>query len=78
MYKTLMNKDELVEQHKAGGNQFTKIDKLTKKEVLEKEKPINPKDIFDGKIKKKINNNKYRKPKVDNEKKKSLISLNDW
>ena len=33
MYKTLINKDELVEQHKLGGNQFSKIDKITKKEM---------------------------------------------
>ena len=29
MYKTLINKDELIEQHKSGANQFSKIDKLT-------------------------------------------------
>jgi len=78
MYKTLMNKDELTEQHKLGGNQFSKIDKITKKEMLEKEKPINPKYVFDGKINKKISDKKYRKPKPEGNEKKPLISLNDW
>ena len=78
MYKTLMNKDELVEQHKSGANQFSKIDKLTKKELLEKEKPINPKYVFDGKLNKKIKDNKYRKPKALDNVKKPLISLNHW
>lgn len=78
MYKTLINKDELVESHKIGSNQFNKIDKITKKELLEKEKPINPKSIFIGTIKKKLNNKKYRKSKEEGTIKKKLISLNDW
>ena len=73
-----MNKDEMEEQHKLNGNQFNKVDKITKKDFLEKEKPINPKFVFDGKIKKKIVSKNYRKPKPDNKEKKPLISLNDW
>tara|TARA_R110002033_G_scaffold119154_1_gene162605 strand:- start:442 stop:678 length:237 start_codon:yes stop_codon:yes gene_type:complete len=78
MFKTLMNKDEMVEQHSLNGNQFNKVDKIMKKEVLEKEKPINPKYVFDGKITKKIVTKNYRKPKPKNDSKKPLISLNDW
>ena len=78
MYKTLMNKDELTEQHKSGANQFSKIDKLTKKQVLEKEKPINPKYVFEGKINKKIKDKNYRKPTPSADEKKPLISLNNW
>jgi hypothetical protein len=52
MFKTLQNIDELEHQHHGKGS-LSKIDKMTKKEVLEKEKPINPKFIFEGKIKKK-------------------------
>lgn len=73
-----MNKDEMEEQHKLNGNQFNKVDKITKKDFLEKEKPINPKFVFDGKIKKKIVSKNYRKPKPDKTEKKPLITLNDW
>lgn len=73
-----MNKDEMEEQHKLNGNQFNKVDKITKKEFLEKEKPINPKYVFDGKIKKKIVNKNYRKPTPSKDEKKPLITLNDW
>ena len=78
MYKTLINKDELIEQHKSGANQFSKIDKLTKKELLEKEKPINPKYVFMGNINKKIKDKNYRKPKPEGNDKKPIISLNNW
>tara|TARA_R110000824_G_scaffold242352_4_gene431052 strand:+ start:2566 stop:2787 length:222 start_codon:yes stop_codon:yes gene_type:complete len=73
-----MNKDEMEEQHKLNGNQFNKVDKITKKEMLEKEKPINPKYVFDGKINKKIVNKNYRKPTPSKDQKKPLITLNDW
>lgn len=73
-----MNKDEMEEQHKLNGNQFNKVDKITKKDFLEKEKPINPKYVFDGKIKKKIVNKNYRKPTPSKDEKKPLITLNDW
>lgn len=78
MFKTLTNKDELEEQHKFGTGSMSKIDKMTKKEVMEKEKPLDPKFIFDGKIKDKNKKSKYRKPKGDDIVKKPLITLNDF
>ena len=77
MFKTLINKDELEEQHSGKGS-LGKMDKLTKKEILEKEKPINPKYVFDGKIKKKLNNKNYRKPKPTNEEKPKVHNLYDF
>lgn len=77
MFKTLINKDELEEQHYGNGS-LAKMDKLTKKEILEKEKPINPKYVFDGKIKKKIDNKKYRKPKPSHDEKPKIINLYDY
>ncbi len=78
MYKTLINRDELVEQHTLHGNQFSKIDKITKKEIMDKEKPIDPKYIFDGKVKNVKKGRAYRKPKADNNEKKPIINLDDW
>lgn len=77
MFKTLQNKDELEEQHHGNGS-LAKMDKLTKKEILEKEKPINPKYVFDGKIKKKLNNKQFRKPKPSNDEKPKIINLYDY
>ena len=45
---------------------------------MEKEKPINPKYVFDGKVKNKKGDKNYRKPKGEDNAKKPLISLNDW
>lgn len=77
MFKTLINKDELEEQHYGKGS-LHKMDKLTKKEILEKEKPINPKYVFDGKIKKKLNDKSYRKPKPTNDEKPKIINLYNY
>jgi hypothetical protein len=77
MFKTLQNIDELEHQHHGKGS-LSKIDKMTKKEVLEKEKPINPKFIFEGKIKKKISDKKFRKPKPTEDTKPQIINLYDF
>ena len=52
MFKALQNKDEIEESSKIENNTLNKVDKKIEKEIKQKEKPINPKDIFDGKIKK--------------------------
>lgn len=78
MLKTLINKDEVVESHKHNGNQFSKVDKITKKELVNKNKPIDPKFIFDKSVKKKKSSSAYRKPTPDPNSKKPIISLDDW
>ena len=46
MFKTTFHKDEIVEQSLKGHASLNKMEKLKKKEHLEKELPINPKFIF--------------------------------
>jgi hypothetical protein len=77
MFKTLINKDELEEQFNGKGS-LAKMDKLTKKEILEKEKPIHPKYIFEKTPKKKLPNSKYRKPKPPPSDKPKIINLYDY
>ena len=55
MLKALFIKDEIEQQAKKGGSSLDKFEKIIKKEVLDQEKPINPKYIF----------NDYKKSKAD-------------
>ncbi len=78
MYKKLINTDEIAESHKSG-NSLSKVDAKVKKQMLDSKKPINPKMIFDGKISKKISNQKYKKPTVDERSDKApIINITDW
>tara|TARA_R110000787_G_scaffold13738_1_gene42811 strand:- start:1012 stop:1245 length:234 start_codon:yes stop_codon:yes gene_type:complete len=64
MFKTLQNKDEIVEATKLKNNSLKKVDEKAEKKIKESSKPINPKFIFEGTMKK-VNNTKYRKPTPD-------------
>jgi hypothetical protein len=82
MFKTTFHKDEIVEQSLNGHASLNKMEKITKKEHLEKELPINPKFIFDDyKKNKNDKGKKYRKPAPETEggkKKGKVISISDW
>lgn len=78
MFKTLSNVDEIENSHKLKGASLNKVEKKIKKEVIEKQKPINPNFIFKD-LKKKVKTSKYRKPKPnDNEKPKLNIFIGDY
>jgi len=77
MFKTLQNKDEIVEATKLGNNSLKKVDKIAEKKIKESAKPINPKFIFEGKVRK-VNNKKYRKPTPDDESKMRIIEIGDY
>ncbi len=82
MLKTTYHKDELLDQATKGAASLDKMDKLTKKEFLEKEKPIDPKFIFNDYKKSAVDKGKsYRKPKPETDggkKKIKVVSLNDY
>ena len=78
MFKKLQHKDEIEESCKPKGASLNKVEKKIKKEILEKNKPIHPKYIFND-LKKKVKKNKYRKPKPkENEKTKLNITIDDY
>jgi len=65
MDKSLLHKDELLEQFKRQKDVFgKKVEKEVKKDDL----PINPKDVFDKKVKN-VPKKQYRKPKPTDDKK---------
>ncbi len=78
MFKKLQNKDELEEATKLENNSLNKVDKKVEKELKEKEKPINPKFIFDNLKTKKLSNKNYRKPTPEGEGNKKIITINDY
>ena len=83
MLKALFAKDEIEQQAKKGGSSLDKFEKIIKKEVLEQEKPINPKYIFNDYKKSKADKGKsYRKPKPETDgvksKKIPVINIMDW
>ena len=82
MLKTLHHKDELVNQSKKGASSDNKVEKLTKKEYLEVDKPIDPKYIFNDYKKPKGEKGKtFRKPRAETDgikRKPKIITLNDW
>lgn len=74
MFKALQNKDEIEESSKIENNTLNKVDKKIEKEIKQKEKPINPKMIFDNlKTKKPISNKKFRKPTPEGDKNNNTI-----
>ena len=76
MFKALQNKDEIEESSKIENNTLNKVDKKIEKELKQKEKPINPKMIFDNlKTKKPISNKKFRKPTPEGDKTSNNIIL---
>lgn len=76
MFKALQNKDEIEESSKIENNTLNKVDKKIEKELKQKEKPINPKMIFDNlKTKKPISNKKFRKPTPEGDNNNSVINL---
>ena len=77
MLKSLIQKDEIEESHKLNNSSLSKMEKKVKKDVVEKEKPINPNFIFDG-LKKKVSNKKFRKPKPDENKKPTIEFIGDY
>ncbi len=78
MFKSLSNIDEIENSHKLKGSSLNKVEKKIKKEIIEKEKPINPTFIFKN-LKKKITNSKYRKPKPsESEKPKLNIFIGEY
>lgn len=77
MLKTQFQKDEIEEAHKANNASLSKMEKKVKKEVIEKEKPINPNFIFEG-LNKKVSNKKFRKPKPDEKTKPKIEFIGDF
>tara|TARA_R110001632_G_scaffold182409_1_gene302501 strand:- start:1041 stop:1277 length:237 start_codon:yes stop_codon:yes gene_type:complete len=78
MFKSLSNIDEIENSHILKGSSLNKVEKKIKKEIIEKEKPINPNFIFKN-LNKKVKNSKYRKPKPsENEKPKLNIFIGDY
>jgi len=77
MFKTLQNKDEIVEATKLKNNSLKKVDEKAEKKIKESTKPINPKYIFEGTVKK-VNNTKYRKPTPEDESKMKIIEIGDY
>jgi len=82
MLKTLHKKDEIENQSKKGGASDYKVEKLTKKEMMETDKPIDPKYIFNDYKKSKAEKGKtFRKPNPETDgikRKPKIITLNDW
>lgn len=78
MFKNLQHVDELEQSHKKNGASLTKIEKQVKKEIIEKEKPINPTYIFEKLKPKKIKGRKYRKPKPDETTKPKVTFIGDY
>lgn len=83
MLKNTYHKDELLDQATKGAASLNKMDKIIKKELLDKEKPIDPTYIFNDYKKTKVDKGKtYRKPKPETDgvrnKKIKVVSLNDY
>jgi len=74
MLKTMLNVDELVEQHKKDGMVLNKKEKKEEeKKMKEKDKPIDPRAVF-VKTPKNTKKGGYRKPeKKENEIKEEMI-----
>ena len=69
MLKHLANIDEIAEQHKGTTPMFSKeFEVKTKKEIREKEKLINPKQIFEKTPKNTKGRSAYRSSNVDSNK----------
>jgi len=80
MFKTLVNINELEEQHKLNGFNLNKnFEKKVKKEIKEKDKLINPKQIFEKKPKNMKPKGNYRFSHIDDKKgtKKMAIKEDD-
>ncbi len=77
MLKNIIHKDEIEESHKPNNASLSKMEKKVKKEVVEKEKPINPNFIFEG-LNKKVSNKKFRKPKPDEKTKPKIEFIGDY
>ncbi len=83
MLKNLFDRDEIKDQAEVSKKDANKQEKLTKKEILEKEKPIDPKYIFNNYKKSKADKGKsYRKPDPETDGKKptklKMITINDY
>ncbi len=77
MLKNTFGKDEIEEAHKPNNASLSKMEKKIKKEVIEKEKPINPNFIFEG-LKKKVSTRKFRKPKPPDTTKPKVEFIGDY
>ena len=82
MLKNLFNVDEVVKSTEKDGASLQKIEKIEKKEMLEKDLPIDPKAIFNNYKKgKQDKGKKYRQPKpeTDGKKKKpKMVTILDY
>jgi len=82
MLKNLFNVDEIVKSTEKDGASLQKMEKIEKKEMLEKELPIDPKAIFNNYKKgKQDKGKKYRQPKpeTDGKKKKpKMVTILDY
>ena len=82
MLKTLHSVDEIENSVKKDGNSLKKHEKLIKKELLDREKSIDPKAIFNDYKKSKFDKGKsYRQPSEEaggKPKKKKDITLLDY
>ena len=81
MLKQKFHEDEY-ERQASGENPLFKVEKIVKKEMMDSEKPIDPKYVFnDYKKSKADKGKKYRKPKPETDgtkKKPKLITLDNW
>ena len=82
MLKNLFNVDEVVKSTEKDGASLQKMEKIEKKEMLEKDLPIDPKAIFNKYKKgKQDKGKKYRQPKpeTDGKKKKpKMVTILDY
>ena len=79
MLKHLAQLDEVVEAHKASTPMFSKqFEAKTKKEVLEKDKMINPKQIFEKTPKNTKSSRTYRASRVDSNKPEPAIKESEY
>ena len=82
MLKNLFNVDEVVKSTEKDGASLQKIEKIEKKEMLEKDLPIDPKAIFNNYKKgKQDKGKKYRQPKPETDGKKNkpkMVTILDY
>ena len=82
MLKNLFNVDELVKATEKDGASLQKIEKIEKKEMLEKDLPIDPKAVFNNYKKGKQDKGmKFRKPKPETDgtkKKPKVVTILDY
>ena len=82
MLKNLFNVDEVVKSTEKDGASLQKMEKIEKKEMLEKDLPIDPRAIFNNYKKgKQDKGKKYRQPKpeTDGKKKKpKMVTILDY